>query len=118
MSTWLEVMGPTWTTGGPGMLYDSDAWFGSCKLQVSKLPSTKSDSVAVGLCEERVSPRKVEKQVGRPRALRFTPSSRNSPACGRVLLCLSVNAQGTEIGALFTMAKVLPLIALPLLRAT
>src|SRR5262249_7730332 len=86
--------------------------------QVLKLPVTKSERVAVGLWEERVSARKVEKQAFRPRALRFTPSSRNSPAAGEVCLLLLVYDHGTLIGPLLTMANVLPLIGLPLLRAT
>src|SRR5262245_24278149 len=87
-------------------------------MQVLKFPNAKSDSVAVGLCEERVSARKLEKQALRPRALRFTPSSRNSPAAGWWAPPLLVYDQGTLIGALLTMANVLPTIGLPLLRAT
>ena len=83
-----------------------------------KLPTTKSESVAVGLWEERVSARKLEKQALRPRAVRFTPSSRNSPAAAVVSWLLFTKDQGSEIGAPFTIAKVLPPMGLPLLRAT
>src|SRR5262245_51606799 len=79
---------------------------------------TKSESVAVGLWEERVSAMKVEKQPFRPRAVRLTPSSRNSPAAGWCAPRLFVYDHGTLIGPLLTMAKVLPLIGLPLFRAT
>ena len=74
--------------------------------------------MAVGDCEERVSARKLEKQPCKPRAVRSTPSSRNSPAAGCVAPLLLVYDQGTLIGAPLTMAKVSPLIGLPLLRAT
>src|SRR4051812_3864872 len=83
------------------------AVFGRSSRQVLKLPITKSDSVAVGLWLERVSARKLEKQPPNPRAVRFTPSSRNSPAAGLVLRLLSVNDQGALTGALFTIANVL-----------
>jgi hypothetical protein len=73
ISTWLEVIGPIWITGGPGMSAWTDAALGSCRLQVLKLPITKSESVAVGLCDERVSARKLVKHVPSPSALRFTP---------------------------------------------
>src|SRR5437867_1784940 len=53
-------------------------------LHSGKLPMTKSESVAVGDCDERVSARKEEKQPCRPRAVRSTPSSRNSPCAGLV----------------------------------
>src|SRR5215472_343856 len=39
-------------------------------LHSGKLPRTKSESVAVGDCEERVSARKEEKQPWSPRAVR------------------------------------------------
>src|SRR5262245_16525343 len=96
--TWLEVIGPMWTTGGPRMSPWTDAPLGSCRLQVLKLPITKSDSVAVGLCDERVSAMKLAKQSPSPSAERFTPSSRNSPAAGCVLPLLFLYDQGTEIG--------------------
>src|SRR5260370_22125721 len=83
-----------------------------------KLPNAKSDRVAVGDWDERVSARKVEKQPCRPRAVRSTPSSRNSPAAGCVAPLLLVYDQGTLMAALLTMANVLPLMGLPLLRAT
>src|SRR5438270_13443234 len=83
-----------------------------------KLPITKSERVAVGDWEERVSARKVEKQPVRPRAVRSTPSSRNSPAAGCVAPLLLVYDQGTLIGPPLTTAKVLPLMGLPLVRAT
>src|SRR5215475_2963478 len=111
MTAWLEVIGSipsAWTV----------AVLGSVAMQVLKLPSTKSESVAVGLCDERVSARKVEKQPCRPRPVRLTPSSRNSPACGWCWPLLFVYDHGTLIGPLLTMANVLPLIGLPLLRAT
>src|SRR2546423_10426163 len=88
------------------------------RLHSGKLPITKSERVAVGLCDERVSARKLEKQPPRPSAVRSTPSSRNSPAAGRLVPPLSVNDQGTVMGAPLTIAKVLPLIGLPLLSAT
>src|SRR5439155_5485079 len=47
------------------------------------------------------------KQLPNPRAVRFTPSSRNSPAAGLVLWLLSMNDHGTVIAPLLTMAKVL-----------
>src|SRR5262249_31201750 len=75
MMTSLEVIG--WPLLKLSAM--TEAWLGSCASQVSKLPRTKSESVAVGLWEERVSARKVEKQAFRPREVRFTPSSRNSP---------------------------------------
>src|SRR5262249_35526940 len=109
MITVSVLIGPTWTTGGPGMSYDSDAWLGRSRWQVLKLPSTKSDSVAVGLCDDRVSARKVEKQVPRPRALRLTPSSRNSPGKATFpgVLLLSRNDHGIVTFDPLTMAKVL-----------
>src|SRR5438128_11730622 len=76
-------------------------------LHSGKLPVKKSESVAVGLVEERVSARKVEKQPDSPRAVRSTPSSRNSPCWGWLLPLLSVNDQGTLVGAPLTIAKVL-----------
>src|SRR3954451_17045399 len=100
MTTWLEVIGAmpsAWTV----------AVLGRSSLHVLKLPITKSERVAVGLCDERVSARKFEKQSPRPGAVRFTPSSRNSPAAGPVFLLLSVNDHGTVIGAPLTIAKVL-----------
>src|SRR5438128_5515196 len=72
MRTWLEVIGAMWSA-------ETVAVLGSSNLQVLKLPNAKSESVALGLCEERVSARKLEKQELRPREVRFTPSSRNSP---------------------------------------
>src|SRR5207249_3657550 len=120
-TTWLEVIGAipsAWTV----------AVLGRSSRQVLKLPITKSESVAVGLCDERVSARKLEKQLPRPRAVRFTPSSRNSPGAGPVLWLLSVNDQGTVIAAPFTIAKVLlggvgtatrlPALSLPVQRKT
>ena len=97
---------------------DRPANCGAARLHSGKLPITKSDNVAVGDCEERVSARKLEKQPCRPRAVRSTPSSRNSPAAGCVAPLLLVYDQGTLIGPPLTMAKVLPPIGLPLLRAT
>src|SRR5262245_5209299 len=99
MTTWLEVIGgmpSAWTV----------AVLGKSSRQVLKLPITKSDSVAVGLCDERVSARKLEKQPPSPRAVRSTPSSRNSPAAGPVLWLLSVKDQGTEMDPEFTIANV------------
>src|SRR5262245_35498125 len=83
------------------------AALGSSNRQGLKLPITKSDSVAVGLWLERVSARKFEKHPPRPRALKFTPSSRNSPGAGPLLWLLSVKDHGTVIAALLTIAKVL-----------
>src|SRR5262245_66517812 len=84
------------------------AVLGRSNRQVLKLPMTKSDKVAVGLCEERVSARKLAKQLPRPRAVRSTPSSRNSPAAGPVLWLLSRKDHGTVMDAPLTIAKVVP----------
>src|SRR5207249_3048911 len=111
MTTWLDVIGAMPSACTVAVL-------GRSSRQVLKLPMTKSDSVAVGDCDERVSARKLEKQVPRPRAVRLTPSSRNSPGAGPELWLLSVNDQGTVMGAPLTTAKVLPPIGLPLFRAT
>src|SRR5262249_53288703 len=97
---------------------DTPANCGAARLQSGKLPTTKSDRVAVGDCDERVSARKLVKQPSRRRAVRSIPSSRNSPAAGWLWPLLFVYVQGTEVGALFTTAKVLPPIGLPLLRGT
>src|SRR5690349_11795232 len=78
MTTLLEVIG--WPL--LKLLAWTEAWLGSITSQVLKLPSTKSERVAVGDCEERVSARKLEKQPLRPRPVRLMPSSRNSPAWG------------------------------------
>src|SRR5262245_38988826 len=104
------------------------AALGSSNRQGLKLPITKSDSVAVGLWLERVSARKFEKHPPRPRALKFTPSSRNSPGAGPLLWLLSVKDHGTVIAALLTIAKVLlggvgtatrlPVASLPVQRKT
>src|SRR5262245_59338217 len=98
MMTWFEST----STGG------LSAWrwavLGSGNSQFSKLPITKSESVAVGLAEERVSARKLAKQLPRPRELRFTPSSRNSPAAGPLAPLLFVNDHGTVIGPPLTIA--------------
>src|SRR5262245_12334783 len=101
MTTWLDVIG-----GMPSA--ETVAVLGSSSRQVLKLPRTKSDRVAVGLWEERVSAMKLEKQPPRPSAVRSTPSSRNSPAAGPELWLLSVKLQGTVMGAPFTMANVVP----------
>src|SRR4051812_15602363 len=100
MTTRLDVIGAI-----PSAL--TVAVFGRSRRQVLKLPITKSESVAVGLWLERVSAMKLEKQPPKPRAVRFTPSSRNSPAAGPVLWLLSVNDHGTLIGAPLTIANVL-----------
>src|SRR5262245_42248202 len=76
-------------------------------LHSGKLPITKSDRVAVGLWEERVSAMKLEKQPSSPRAVRSTPSSRHSPAAGLVAPLLFVYDQGTLTGEPLTIAKVL-----------
>src|SRR5262249_55474244 len=63
-TTALEVIG--W----PLLKLDAETWavLDRVTRQVSKFgPSTKSDSVADGLCEERVSARKLVKQALRPR---------------------------------------------------
>src|SRR5438128_12467218 len=88
------------------------------RLHKGKLPRTKSERVAVGDCEERVSARKLEKHPCRPKAVRSTPSSRNSPGAGLEAPLLLVYDQGTLMGAPLTIAKVSPLMGLPLLRAT
>src|SRR5262245_40644365 len=80
------------------------AVLGRGNVQVLKLPMTKSDNVAVGLCDERVSAMKFEKQPPRPSAVRSTPSSRNSPAAGPVLWLLSRKLHGTAIGPPLTTA--------------
>src|SRR4051794_30511757 len=90
----------------------------AARLQSGKLPITKSERVAVALCDERVSARKLEKQPWRPRAVRSTPSSRNSPAAGLLAPLLLAYDQGTVMSPPFTMANVLPLIGLPLFSAT
>src|SRR5439155_14221079 len=102
MITWFEVIGgmpSAWTV----------AVLGRSSRQVLKLPITKSERVAVGDWEERVSARKLEKQLPRPRAVRLTPSSRHSPGAGVLLWLLSVNDQGYGLGreAPLPMAKVL-----------
>ena len=49
--------------------------------QKENWPRTKSESVELGSCEDRVSARKVEKQpVSRPRAVRSMPPSYRAPA--------------------------------------
>src|SRR5262249_22240587 len=99
---------------------ETDAVLGSCRSQELKLPSTKSESVAVGLCDERVSAMKVEKQASQPKEVRVTPSSRNSP--GRApfpgVLLLLVKDHGSVTFDPLTIANVLRAIGLPLLRAT
>src|SRR5262245_15155557 len=93
---------------------------GAARLHTGKLPITKSDRVAVGLCEERVSARKLAKQPLRPRAVRSTPSSRNSPWFGTLSPLLFTYDQGCAgpRGPLFTIAKVSPPMGLPLLSGT
>src|SRR5262245_65342268 len=76
-------------------------------LHSGKLPITKSDSVAVGLWDERVSAMKLAKQPSCPRAVRSTPSSRNSPAAGLMAPLLFRYPHGTLMGAPLTIAKVL-----------
>src|SRR5262245_4511666 len=101
MITWLDVISgipSAWTV----------AVLGRGNEQVLKLPITKSDSVAVGLWDDRVSAMKFEKQPPRPRAVRSTPSSSNSPAAGLVCLLLFVYDQGTAIGPELTIAYVVP----------
>src|SRR5262245_21482366 len=93
-----------YVTGSPTL--DKPENCGAPRLHRGKLPSTKSERVAVGDWEERVSARKEEKQPSRPRAVRSTPSSRNSPAAGWLWPLLFVYDQGTEMGEPFTMAKV------------
>src|SRR5262245_23545753 len=95
-----------YVTGSPTL--DKPENCGAPRLHRGKLPSTKSDKVAVGDCEERVSARNAEKQPSRPRAVRSTPSSRNSPAAGLVWPLLFVYDHGTAIGPPFTIAKVVP----------
>src|SRR5262245_13704166 len=100
-TTWFEVMGSMPSASTVAAL-------GRSNRQVLKLPITKSERVAVGCCEDRVSARKLEKQPPSPSAVRSTPSSRNSPGAGPVLWPLSVKDQGTEMGVPFTTAKVVP----------
>src|SRR5204863_9555890 len=72
------------------------------------LAIAKSDRVAVGDNELRVSARIVEKQgtLAAPRTpVRSTPSSANSPAIGLVLPLLSTYGQGTAIEPPFTLAQ-------------
>src|SRR5262249_7391406 len=78
----------------------------AARLHTGKWPTTKSDRVAVGDWEERVSARKLEKHPPSPRAVRSTPSSRNSPAAGWLWPLLFVYDQGTEMAPLLTIAKV------------
>src|SRR3954469_25911150 len=73
------------------------------RLHNGKLPTAKSDNVAVGDWLERVSARNAEKHPVSPSAVRSTPSSRNSPAMGLVLPPLSLKLQGTLTGAPLTM---------------
>src|SRR3954451_24633668 len=100
MITWFDVIGAI-----PSAF--TVAVFGKSSRQLLKLPTTKSDSVAVGLWLERVSAMKLEKHPPRPSAVRLTPSSRNSPAAGPLFLLLFAKVHGTLIGALFTIANVL-----------
>src|SRR5262249_9189462 len=80
---------------------------GSVNMQVSKSPITKSDSVESMLVEERVSAMKVEKQGLRPRAVRFTPTSRNSPGKATFpgVPLLLVKDQGSVTFAPLTIAN-------------
>src|SRR5262245_7736242 len=71
-----------------------------------KSPSTKSDSVAVGDWDERVSARKLVKQPVRPSAVRSTPPSKNSPCAGLLSPLLFVYAHGTEVAPPLTIANV------------
>src|SRR5947208_12716234 len=101
MMTWFEMIGAmpsAWTV----------AVLGSASEQLLNGPSTKSESVAVGLWEERVSARKLEKQPPRPRPLRLMPSSRNSPWAGCVSLLLFLNDHEVLIADPFTIAYVVP----------
>src|SRR5262245_2734558 len=77
-------------------------------LHSGNSPTTKSERVAVGLWDERVSARKLAKQPCRPSAVRSTPPSKNSPAAGRVAPLLFVYDQVVSIGPPLTMAKVVP----------
>src|SRR4051794_32213549 len=86
--------------------FDSPVNGVAARLHSGKLPITKSERVAVGLCDERVSARKLEKQPSRPSAVRSTPSSRNSPAAGWFAPLLFVYGQGTLMGEPLTIAKV------------
>src|SRR5215475_14132435 len=77
--TWLEVIGTP--------LLKLSAWTVAVLVRTTSHvwkfgPSTKSDSVADGLVDERVSARKLVKQALRPREVRLTPTSRNSPWVG------------------------------------
>src|SRR5262245_4229050 len=101
ITTSFEVIG-----GMPSA--ETVALLGRSSRQVLKLPITKSDRVAVGLWDDRVSAMKLAKQLPRPSAVRSTPSSRNSPAAGLVRWLLSSNAHGTAIGPVLTIAKVVP----------
>src|SRR5258706_14773867 len=90
MIPWLEVIGSI-----PSAL--TVAVFGRSRRQVLKLPITKSDSVAVGLFDESVSARKLEKQPPSPSELRLTPSSKNSPHERPFSWLFFVNYHGTPV---------------------
>src|SRR5262249_14658580 len=81
ITTWLELIG--W----PLLKLEAEtlAMLGSGRTWVTKtVPSAKSESVDCGLVEERVSAMKLAKRELRHSAVRFTPTSRNSPVSGCV----------------------------------
>src|SRR5262249_34652668 len=91
------------------------AVLGRTNTQPGSVPTTKSERVALRLCEERVSATKLAKQELRPRAVRLTPSSRNSPVKKSWLpvLLLLVKGQGISpfvlvMGWVLTSAASLP----------
>src|SRR5262245_1476117 len=102
----------------PSPTFESNELGVPVTLHSGKLPIVKSESVAVGDCDERVSAIKVAKQPSRPNAVRSMPSSRNSPAIGLELLPLSLNVHGTLTGPLLTITNVLPGMPAPPLSGT
>src|SRR5438270_13891798 len=75
-----------------------------------RFADSKSRSVAPAAVLDRVSVRKLVKwgTVSPKTALRSTPISTSSPACGEVLPVLSANVQGTDVGVVFTKKYVAP----------
>src|SRR5438105_3173787 len=77
-------------------------------VEVSNVPITRSESVGVMELEERVSTTKLERSLGRLRAVTSMPPSKNSP--GRKVLLgvplLSANGQPPEgVLTVFTVAQ-------------
>src|SRR5215217_290095 len=66
--------------------------------QLPKLPSTKSLSVAVSDCEDRVSASTLAKHsLPSPRSDRLMPASKNSPRRNVLKPLLSVNGHGAKV---------------------